>query len=92
MNIYGIEKRNSYKGIVAKLMNPTFEELEEYRKGMQCVAIAYTEGYINKDMVVLTAYDGKYGEGIVECTPSINPYTGRPSSKYMNISYYVKEK
>lgn len=91
MNIYGIKKRSTYKGLVATLINPTFEELEEYRHGMQCVASTYCEGYINNDMVVLTRYDGKYGEGIVECRPSINPYTGRPSSKYMNIAYYVKE-
>ena len=92
MNIYGIKKRTTYKGIIAELMNPTFEEKEHYRKGLTCVATAYTEGYINKDMLVITRYKGEYGEGIVECTQSINPYTGRPSSKYMNIAYYVKEK
>lgn len=91
MNIYGVEKKNSYKGIIAKLINPTFEDLEEYRKGLQCVASTYCEGYINNDMVVICKYSGKYGDGIIECTQSINPYTGRPSSKYMNIAYYVKE-
>lgn len=91
MNIYGIEKRTTYKGTVAQINNPTYEELEAYRKGLTCVATSYTEGYINNDMVVITKYEGKYGTGIVECTPSINPYTGKPSSKYMNIAYYVKE-
>lgn len=47
---------------------------------------------IDKNTSVCVPYDGQYGRGFILCSQHINPLTLKPSTKYMDIDYYVYPK
>lgn len=95
MNLYGVLKKTTTFG------EPIiFESRTSYRdattycksKGMVLKASAYCEGYINNGTAVCVPYDGQYGRGFILCSQHFDPFTWKPSTKYMDIEYWVYPK
>ena len=96
MNIYGLLKKTTineetikYKTGESDYSKSTRKQLHE--SGYRCVASSYVEGFVEKGGEVLAEYNGRYGRGYILCTPHTNTYTGKPSSKYMDIEYLIKD-
>ena len=95
MNLYGVLKKTTVHGrpIIFESRSP-FSVADDYckSKGLRCVASTYCYGYIDKNTSVCVPYDGKYGQGYILCTQHLDPITWKPSTKYMDIDYYVYPK
>lgn len=90
MNLYGLRK---YRCDLDKAEEVTVRQYVDDARfdNLHMVTSSTVQGYVKHGKRVIVPYDGKYGTGYVVCTPTRNPYTGKTSSKYMNIYYWVKK-
>lgn len=88
MNFYGVERMNTI-GKKVGVYNQTEDIVDSVLHGAKYYTWSTVRGYINKDKKVVFEYNGKYGKGFVVCVPSTNPYTHKPSTSYMDITYYI---
>lgn len=96
MNIYGLLKKSTINAETIKYNKGASEYSKTIRKqlcdsGYWCVASSYVDGFVEKGSEVLAEYSGRYGKGYILCTPHTNTYTNKPSSKYMDIEYFIKD-
>lgn len=95
MNLYGVLKKTTVHGRPTIFESITaFTEAEDAckAKGLKLAASTYCEGYINNGTAVCVPYDGQYGRGFILCSQHFDPFTWKPSTKYMDIEYWVYPK
>lgn len=88
MNLYGIENRNTIgKAIMVADSRTTGDWL--YNHNLKYVTGAEVRGYMNVNLTTVHPYKGRYGKGFVRVVPSY--YTGKLSTKFMTIQYWVEK-